>query len=285
MKRLILILFVVAIAWSGAARKSDVIPPAPNPPRLVNDFAGLLTEEQIQEKERLLVDFNDSTTNVICVVTVNDLGDYTAAEFAYEIGDRWGVRSTGDKRNGVVLLLKPRNETAGAVYIAVGYDLEPAIPDITAGKIIDHKMMPALREGDYNAAIDSALAYILPLAAGEIKEIRDRDDGDDVGALLALLFFITAVVVVCVLLHKYGKGSGNSGGHYGGTFFPPSTRYSGNWSDFGGGFGGFGSGGGFSGGGFGGFGGGGGSSAPADNPWGSAPPAGSGGGFNDEPPF
>jgi single-strand DNA-binding protein len=38
------------------------------------------------------------------------------------------------------------------------------------------------------------------------------------------------------------------------------------------------------GGGGGGFGGGGGG-APADDPWGSAPPAGSGGGFSDEPPF
>jgi single-strand DNA-binding protein len=39
-------------------------------------------------------------------------------------------------------------------------------------------------------------------------------------------------------------------------------------------------------GGSGGFGGsGGGGSAPADDPWGSAPPAGSGGGFSDEPPF
>ncbi len=30
---------------------------------------------------------------------------------------------------------------------------------------------------------------------------------------------------------------------------------------------------------------GGGAAAPADDPWGSAPPAGSGGGFSDEPPF
>jgi single-strand DNA-binding protein len=46
-----------------------------------------------------------------------------------------------------------------------------------------------------------------------------------------------------------------------------------------------GSGGGGGGGGFGGGGGGGGGSVPADDPWGSAPPAGSGGGFSDEPPF
>ena len=183
MKRLILILFAIALAWTGTAKATDAIPPVPNPPRLVNDFAGLLTNEQIQEKEQRLVAFNDSTTNVICVVTVNDLGDYTAAEFAYELGERWGVRSTDDKRNGVVILLKPRNETSGEVYIAVGYDLEGAIPDAIAKRIIEQKMIPSLREGDYNAAIDSALAYVLPLAAGEIKEIRDRNDGDGLEGL------------------------------------------------------------------------------------------------------
>ena len=254
MKRLITILFAVTLAWTGAAKDTDVIPPAPNPPRLVNDFAGILTPEQIQEKEDLLVAFNDSTTNVICVVTVNDLGNYTPAEFAYEIGDRWGVRSE-DKRNGVVLLLKPRNETSGEVYIAVGYDLEGAIPDITVGKIIDRKMMPALREGDYNAAIDSALAYILPLAAGEISAQRLYDDDDDsVEVLLGLIFIIVLVIVIIHFSKKHPNSTGDS--NYGGGFFPPS-HYGGNWSDYSGGYRGRYGGGGF-GGGFGGFGGGGG---------------------------
>ncbi|MCR4872495.1 MAG: TPM domain-containing protein [Bacteroidales bacterium] len=260
MKRLITILIVIAAVWSGAAKNTDGIPPAPNPPRLVNDLAGILTPEQIQEKENRLVAFNDSTTNVICVVTVNDLGYYTAAEFAYEIGEQWGVRSTDDKRNGVVLLLKPRNETSGEVYIAVGYDLEAAIPDAIAKRIIETKMMPALREGDYNAAIDSALAYILPLAAGEISVERLYDDSGSLAEVLLGLFFIIIIVVVVISFSKKHPNSFSGGSHYdGGTFFPP-THYGGNWSDFGGGFGGgsFGGGGGFGGGGFGGFGGGGG---------------------------
>ena len=257
LKRLITILIVIAAVWSGAAKNTDGIPPAPNPPRLVNDLAGILTPEQIQEKENRLVAFNDSTTNVICVVTVNDLGYYTAAEFAYEIGEQWGVRSTDDKRNGVVLLLKPRNETSGEVYIAVGYDLEAAIPDAIAKRIIETKMMPALREGDYNAAIDSALAYILPLAAGEISVERLYDDSGSLAEVLLGLFFIIIIVVVVICFSKKHPNSFSGGSHYdGGTFFPP-THYGGNWSDFGGGFGGgsFGGGGGFGGGGFGGFGG------------------------------
>ena len=236
MKRLITILLVIAVAWTGAAKNTDGIPPVPNPPRLVNDLAGILTPEQIQEKENRLVAFNDSTTNVICVVTVNDLGNYTAAEFAYEIGEQWGVRSTDDKRNGVVLLLKPRNETAGEVYIAVGYDLEGAIPDAIAKRIIETKMMDALREGDYNAAIDSALAYILPLAAGEISVERLYDNSGSIAEIILTIFFI--IVIVLVIIHfskKHPNGTGGS--HYGGTTYFPTTRYGGNWSDYGGGFG------------------------------------------------
>lgn len=258
LKRLIIILIAFMAVWSGKAMVSNAIPPVPDPPRLVNDFAGVLTSAQIQEKEDRLVAFNDSTSNVICVVTVSDLGDYSAAEFAYEIGDQWGVRDKGYE-NGVVLLIKPRNETSGEVYIAVGYDLEGVIPDIIAKRIIEDKMMPALRVEDYNAAIDSALAYILPLAAGEISVERFKDsESDTVETALGLFFFIILILVI-VYFSKKGTSSSGDGSHYGGSFFPP-VRSGGNWSDFGGGFGGgsFGGGGGFGGfGGSGGFGGGG----------------------------
>lgn len=241
------------------------IPPKPNPPRLVNDFAHLLTASQIDEKERRLVAFNDSTTNVICIVTIDDLGEYTAAEFAYEIGDQWGVKSdkeNGDRDNGVVLLIKPRNSSPGEVYISVGYDLEPVITDIAAKRIIDRKMIPELANGNYNAAIDSALAYLLPLAAGEINEDRLYDDDEgEIPALLAALF-IVAIIVIFVY---FSKGNHHTKG--GGTF-RDTTIFPGNiWSDYGGsnygggfgggsggfgGFGGFGGSGGFGGGGAGG---------------------------------
>ena len=167
MRRLALCLLLLGVLVGGFC-KSD-IPPAPNPPRLVNDFAGVIPSAQVDDMEHRLVAFNDSTSNVICVVTVDDLGHYSAAQFAYEIGDQWGVRSK-DKRNGVVILIKPRNSNGGGeVYISVGYDLEGAIPDAIAKRIIEQKMIPELKEEKYGDAIDSALAYILPLAAGEIS--------------------------------------------------------------------------------------------------------------------
>ncbi len=117
MKRIVLFLLTlccVTFLWAQ-------IPPQPDPPRLVNDYAGVLTTEQVNELENRLVAFNDSTSNVICVVIVNDLGDYDAAEFAYEIGDKWGVK---DKNydNGVVILIEPSSARGGdgGIYIATG---------------------------------------------------------------------------------------------------------------------------------------------------------------------
>ena len=67
-RHLFLLLLVLASALPAAA-----IPPKPSPQRLVNDFAGLFTAGQVDELERKLVAFDDSTSNQITVVTVNDL--------------------------------------------------------------------------------------------------------------------------------------------------------------------------------------------------------------------
>lgn len=249
MKRLALCLFLLGMMACGFAK--GYIPSAPNPPRLVNDFSGVLTSSQVEDMEHRLVAFNDSTTNVICVVTVDNLGTYSAAQFAYEIGEQWGVRSK-DKRNGVVILIKPRNSHGGGdVYISVGYDLEGAIPDAIAKRIIERKMIPELKEGNYAAALDSALAYILPLAAGEISA-RDLEEEREPDFLAVFIFFLLIALVIVLIIFSKKKNTPNGSDPFGGTadrgFFGP--YYTGGYS---GGFGGGRSSGGF--GGFGGFGG------------------------------
>lgn len=220
------------------------------PPRLVNDFAGLFTDAQQQALEDSLVAFDRATSTQIAVVTLADLGGRTAADYATQLLTEWGVGQQG-KDNGVVLLLKPRNEHGGGrVFIATGYGVEGALPDITAGRIIDFEMTPALREGDYYTAVERGTAAIRDAlrdeytAEGQTKGIwRQMAPALLVLGLFMLMMFFSAK-------RRHGgdddDSTGSGGGRGGGgrwIFFP------------GGGFGGFGSGGG-GGGGFGGFGGG-----------------------------
>src|SRR5215210_546087 len=104
------------------------IPPKPNPPRLVNDFANVLTPDQEQSLENKLVAYDDSTSTQIVVVTVPTTGDYDIQEYALAILRGWQV---GNKKtnNGIVLLAAIQDHK---VRIETGYGMEGAIPDITS---------------------------------------------------------------------------------------------------------------------------------------------------------
>jgi uncharacterized protein len=52
----------------------------PNPPRLVNDYAGALVQSEAEALERKLVAYNDSTSTQIAIVLVKSTGDYEISE-------------------------------------------------------------------------------------------------------------------------------------------------------------------------------------------------------------
>lgn len=145
-------LFWAALAPAGISAQD--LPEPMSPRRLVNDFAGLLSDSQRQALERKLVDFDRETSTQIAVVTVDDLGDYAPSDFAQRLHDKWGVGREG-KNNGILVLVKPSVPgSRGEAYISVGYGLEGVIPDITAGRILDNEMIPRFREGDIYGGID-----------------------------------------------------------------------------------------------------------------------------------
>ena len=154
------------------AMVANAIPTRPEPQRLVNDQASIFTPDQKEDLERMLVAFDDSTSNQIAVVTVLDLEGYSASGYATRIGLEWGVGSEKFD-NGVVLLVKPRvGNSYGEVFIAVGYGLEGAIPDAYAKRIVDTELIPHLSEGDYYGGVVAACEVLMKLASGEISEIR-----------------------------------------------------------------------------------------------------------------
>jgi len=232
------------------------IPKRPEPPRLVNDFAGLLDRSQISSLENKLRAFNDSTSNQIAIVTIKSLNNYDPASFAYKIGETWQV-GQGKFNNGIVILIKPKTSASdrGQAYIAVGYGLEPAIPDALAKRIVELEMIPNFKQNDYYRGLEQATTVLMQLAAGEISAEGYNKSKEKSGLVALIPFIIIALVFILIRISRarsYGVGKnipfwtalwiGSSLGGRGGN----------HWGGFSGGSGGFGGGGG----GFGGFGGG-----------------------------
>lgn len=222
----------------------QVLPEPMSPPRLVNDFAGILTTAQQNELEHKLIDFDRQTSTQIAVVTLSDLQGYEPADYAQRLHDKWGVGRAG-KNNGILVLVKPKTpDSRGEVFISVGYGLEGVVPDITAGRIIDTEMLPAFREGDYYQGIDRAVHVLMGLTAGEFSAEEYNDHSLPRGMFSGFLLF--GIFVLWILLFRSRRGGGNGSGHNGssggGGWIPPVIIGRGF-----GGFGGFGGGGGFGG--------------------------------------
>jgi len=239
------------------------IPPRPNPPRLVNDLAGLLTNQQQEALEYKLRYFNDTTSNQIVVVIVKSLEGNAPYDFAYRIGKNWGVGQK-DFNNGIVVLVKPKYGASdqGHAFIATGYGLEGIIPDATAGEIVDNEMIPNFKQAKYYEGIDQATNVLMKLASGEISA-KGYNKTHQAPWFLALLPFLIIVFIIMLIgrsqRNTHGIASRGSNGLWTALLLGSmlgNRSHGGSWSNFSGGSSGFGGGGSGFGGGFGGFGGG-----------------------------
>ena len=235
-----LTLAVLLSTLSVTSVLSQGIPERPVPPRLVNDFAGMLTGDEVSALESKLVAFNDSTSTQIAIVTVPSLMGYDKADFAQRLAEKWGIGRKG-LNNGVLILLKPTQPgSKGEIFIAQGYGMEGVLPDITCGQIIDNDILPAFRAGNYYGGLSNATNSIMSLARGEFsaaeygqKVKKSTGKGVPFGLIIFIIFIVIAMISgksggsnsknissgglpFWVLLGMMNSGKGSHGGSWGG---------------------------------------------------------------------
>lgn len=241
------------------------IPNPQTPPRLVNDFADLLSEEQEFSLESKLLKFNNETSNELTLITVSTLHDMEVGEFTQETARKWKIGKAG-RNNGVLMLMSSGDRK---IFIAPASGLQGVLPDVVCGRIIRNDILPRFREGNYYGGFDAGIESIMAASRGEfINDLPVASKGLPVwmGVFLifafALLFFVIAFlfsrrkdIYVSRRGYKYDQGGWGGGWFGGGSGWSDSgwnSGSSGSSSSGGGGFGGFGGGGGFDGGGAGG---------------------------------
>ena len=255
-------LLVLLALLASVVASAQSLPQRPNPPRLVNDLAGLMQPAEADALERKLVAYDDSTSSQIAVVTVNSLDGDDIADYAQKLYESWGIGRKG-KNNGVLVLVAKQEHQA---RIQTGYGLEGAVPDALAKRIISNTLVPAFRQNQYYAGLDRGTDELIALAKGEYKadpaDARPRGRRDSSGSGIPFWVIIIVLIIVFTMLRNRGGGGGRNRGGFGGGFVPPIIFGGGG---FGGGGGGWGGGGG--GGGFGGFGGGSSGGGGASGSW------------------
>lgn len=161
--------FLLALVTLGFGQSN--IPERPNPPRLVNDYIGLLPSETVARMEQQLVNYDNQTSIQIAVVIVNS-ADPDISTVAPEIGQKWGVGQKG-LDNGVVLMLAVQQHK---VFIATGYGVEEFLPSIICARICEQTMKPYFKQGDYAGGVQAGLNAIIetlkPLSWDQRQEFQ-----------------------------------------------------------------------------------------------------------------
>jgi len=239
-------LFLLAPVVIFAQDDKDLLK-RPMPPHLVNDEANVIDDASEAQLENKLVNYNDTTSTQIAVITIPSVQPYDVSDYAYKIGRYWGVGSK-DFNNGIVILIAVDDHR---MFIATGYGTEAYLTDIRSKRIIDGILAPAFRENDYYGGIDSATTEIMKYMTGAYE---GQPYGSGQGGPSGIIIVIVIILII-IFLSRRSKGGGTTFGGRGPIY----------WG--GGGFGGFGGGGSGGGGGFGGFGGGGFGGGGAGGSW------------------
>ena len=159
-RALLVLAFALAVAGPLHAQAQAPLPPLISP---VVDMTGTLSAAEIAQLELQALALQKSNGSQLQILIVPSTRPETIEAYAQRAFDTWKLGRQGVD-DGVLLLVAKDDRT---VRIQTGYGLEGAIPDITAGRVIQEYLVPKFRRGDMAGGLNDATLVIASLMNGE----------------------------------------------------------------------------------------------------------------------
>ncbi|WP_347474248.1 TPM domain-containing protein [Acinetobacter thermotolerans] len=170
----------------------------------VIDQANLLSPTEKQKISQRILKLYNEGKGQIGVVIVPTTGQEGIFDYSMRVAEAWQLGSA--KRDNGLLMTIAVNDRR--IQILTGYGLEGVLPDIVVGRIINDRITPYFKQGQYAQGIDAGLAEIERIlnldpeiaaqAADELKERHEqayKAQQASQATLSAVIFIIIAGVV------------------------------------------------------------------------------------------
>lgn len=158
---LLALLFVGAGLGRPALAQTDGgLPARPVPFTFVTDQGNLLSAADAKKLDNGLRSYADKTGTQVVVVTVPTLGGRSVADYARALGTAWGVGQR-DKNNGLVVLIGAKEHK---VTIQPGSGLASTITPAVVSRVINQKMTPSFKQGNYFQGLRDGLNELMATA-------------------------------------------------------------------------------------------------------------------------
>lgn len=206
-------LLLALAAWLlGCAplARAQALQPVPALTARVTDTAGTLTDAQRQALEAQLATFEREAGTQMVVLIVPTTQPEDIAAYAFRVADTWkvGRKGVGD---GLLILVAMQDKR---FRIEVARDLEGAVPDLAASRVIDQALRPAFRRGDYAGGLSAAVDQLAALVRGEaLPAPEPQRQGKRKGGIgleeLAMFFFVGVPIIGAVFTGVLGRKLGS----------------------------------------------------------------------------
>ena len=225
----------LTLAFSAIPGLAERVEDLPKPTDYVSDFAHVLSPETVARLDSLCGQLDHSKTNAqVAIVTIKTLDGDDVSDFANRLEEKWKVGKKGSDR-GILMLLAIQEHKR---WIEVGYGLEGILPDARVGDI-GRRMVPDLKQADYDGAVTTGLVQIANVIAADAKvSLQDapgpgpesgpmpiRREPHHGASLIGILFRIIIIVLVLAFFGARGlfgfglgwfMGGGGGRGGWGG---------------------------------------------------------------------
>ena len=243
-KKRICLCFFVFLCLAFFSAHAQNFPEPMQPPKFVNQFSKLISDDEEQLLENKLRAYHDSTSTQIAIVVLSSANPTEISDYSFKLAEKWGIGQKG-KNNGILILIAKDDHAA---FIATGYGMEASITDAMAKRIVEENIIANFKNYQYYEGLDEATTIIMQLASGEYKG-NDNSNNHDNPFKGKFVFYIIGFILIIIFTSRkggrrtyYGGSFGSYGGGFGGGSFGGSSGSS--FGGFGGGsFGGGGAGG------------------------------------------
>ena len=164
----------------------------------VTDIAGILSQSEEETLEQTLSSYRDETSNEIAILTLSSLEGEVIADLAFEVGRKWGVG--GEKNdNGIMIVMSYEDRK---IFLATGYGLEGAVPDIVARGIIERDILPQFRDGNYYQGFANGIESLKMHIGGEYTPERYESPDIPIPSVFGIFLFFIFIEILAAFLGK-----------------------------------------------------------------------------------
>lgn len=213
-KRLVLTYFIFGFSGLSLWGQFQIPPkPAEGQQTSLYDYINLLSASEKVTLEQELIGYADSTSTQIVVAIISSTEGENINYLAANWGEKWGIGQAKED-NGILILLAAEDRK---ISIQVGKGIEEFVTDYMAKRIIEDRIIPSFKVGNYFGGLSAGARAIFEVLTGQFKEKREfSSNTHSLSQFLPFLIFIIILFLIIRNRNNHKGGRNNRGGNNGG---------------------------------------------------------------------